>query len=124
MIRPELVSEVPAETADALLAGLNRQEWADGAPWIGAQRGTLFRVHPDGVHDAVLVTPGHLIGPVGFDPSVVTAHWLLDAATLHIIGEITYPVDVGWVAALGDGTWLTDGEDRLYRWRMPATVRS
>lgn len=45
-------------------------------------------------------------------------HWLLDALTLRVLGEIAYPVPVRDAACpLGDGTWLTEGEDgEITRW--------
>ncbi|MFJ4848682.1 hypothetical protein [Streptomyces sp. NPDC088733] len=54
----------------------------------------------------------------------LTRHWLLDARTLEIRGEVTYPAGAvdSWIRPLGDGTWLTydaPGE-RLNRWAQGA----
>ncbi|MFJ9742950.1 hypothetical protein [Streptomyces sp. NPDC101166] len=52
------------------------------------------------------------------------AHWLLDARTLEIRGQVGYPARPagGQVRPLGDGTWLTYDEESetLHRWSLSA----
>ncbi|MGW5679179.1 hypothetical protein ACWEV4_29555 [Streptomyces sp. NPDC003860] len=46
-------------------------------------------------------------------------HWLCDAATLHPLGRLRYPVPVGRVTPLGDGSWLTVGPHGFHHWSLP-----
>jgi hypothetical protein len=50
-------------------------------------------------------------------------HWLLDSATLEILGQISYPCPIkGPARPLGDGTWLTHNaySGQLTRWAVSA----
>ena len=49
-------------------------------------------------------------------------HWLIEAQQGKILGQVEYPMPVsGTPTALGDGTWLTCGEDpfQLLLWSLP-----
>ncbi|MCO1598544.1 hypothetical protein M8C17_25685 [Micromonospora sp. RHAY321] len=49
-------------------------------------------------------------------------HWLIDAAQGEVLGQVEYPMPVSESPmALGDGTWLTCGEDpfQLLLWSLP-----
>ncbi|TNH22447.1 hypothetical protein FHG89_29190 [Micromonospora orduensis] len=42
-------------------------------------------------------------------------HWLVDATRGEVLGRVEYPVPVSESPmALGDGTWLTCGEDPFH----------
>ncbi|MGW3045385.1 hypothetical protein ACWC9T_36360 [Kitasatospora sp. NPDC001159] len=46
------------------------------------------------------------------------SHWLADPATGALHGRIEYPMaEVDNVMRVGDGTWITEEWDALYRWR-------
>ncbi|MFE2592743.1 hypothetical protein ACN6LC_001637 [Streptomyces violaceoruber] len=50
-------------------------------------------------------------------------HWLLDSATLEVVGQVGYPGPIeGPARPLGDGTWLTHDEasGQLTRWAVSA----
>jgi hypothetical protein len=46
-------------------------------------------------------------------------HWLIEAPSGVLLGEVRYPEPVsGTARPLGDGTWLTSGGDAVHRWRL------
>jgi hypothetical protein len=46
------------------------------------------------------------------------SHWLADPATGALHGRIEYPMaEVDNVMPVGDGTWITEEWDAVYRWR-------
>ncbi|MFJ9457524.1 hypothetical protein ACIRST_20855 [Kitasatospora sp. NPDC101447] len=46
------------------------------------------------------------------------SHWLADPATGALHGRIEYPMaEVDTVMPVGDGTWITEEWDAVYRWR-------
>ncbi|GAA2235959.1 MULTISPECIES: hypothetical protein [Kitasatospora] len=46
------------------------------------------------------------------------SHWLADPATGALHGRIEYPMpEVDTVMLIGDGTWITEEWDAVYRWR-------
>jgi hypothetical protein len=48
-------------------------------------------------------------------------HWLIDTTQGNVLGQVEYPMPVmESPMALGDGTWLTCGEDpfRLLLWSL------
>ncbi|MFE1174826.1 hypothetical protein [Streptomyces sp. NPDC058773] len=48
-----------------------------------------------------------------------STHFLLDAHSLRVRGEISYPFPVSPdPVALGDGTWLTATGDEVFRWQV------
>ncbi|MGK5517749.1 hypothetical protein ACSNN9_00125 [Micromonospora sp. URMC 107] len=53
-------------------------------------------------------------------------HWLIDTARGDVLGQVEYPMPVSEdPMALGDGTWLTCGEDDPFHvslWELPAVV--
>ncbi|MFG2819650.1 PQQ-binding-like beta-propeller repeat protein [Kitasatospora sp. NPDC048365] len=129
----------PATRPDELLAGTN----AAGDRLITVERaGTRLQLHAltgDGTWQvtasiAIADIPGagddRFVNRPGFlsDTAVIAAvaehdfaetsrHFLLDARTLALRTELAYPVGPGPdPLALGDGTWLTTGGDRVARW--------
>jgi hypothetical protein len=48
-------------------------------------------------------------------------HWLIETAQGNVVGQVEYPMPVSQAPmALGDGTWLTCGEDpfQLLLWSL------
>lgn len=53
-------------------------------------------------------------------------HWLIDASQGDVLGQVEYPMPISESPmALGDGTWLTCGEDpfQLLLWSLPPVER-
>ncbi|MEU5975400.1 hypothetical protein [Streptomyces sp. NPDC047315] len=72
----------------------------------------------DGEHVLVTARPRPGAGARAQAGAGAPRHWLCDAATLRPVGRLRYPVPVGRVTPLGDGSWLTDGPRGFHHWSL------
>ncbi|MEU9603765.1 hypothetical protein [Streptomyces sp. NPDC048057] len=96
----------------------------DLAALAGRRAGPLDvrRGHNEMFEEAHLLDGRHVLVTArarpGGDGGEAPRHWLCNAATLRPVGQLRYPVPVGRVTPLGDGTWLTGGPHGFHHWAL------